>query len=294
MPEVHTSALSAPPTPLRLSTVLPSGSKSHVRVGHTSCGQDVIVKQLTNPTDQWTPLWDRELAVYRECAINPPEVRFPQLLDSGPHQMVLERLPGRMLAPTRFLQEPLPQKTIDAVLTAFARLSRWRPGQAVSAPVFDYTKRTTQYLDMGYLKGSDAAALRRLLASPELPWAINHGDPIPTNIMVDDSGDVALIDCEYTGGFLAGLDLAVLHMVSAPADTMLRRRIEHVVESHNLQVPYTINMATVLVREVYNHDVLPADHLERVALPAVQALWDQAREQLHRVAARPTASLAPA
>lgn len=169
MPEVRTSVLAAPPTPLRLSTILPSGSKSHVQVGHTPCGRDVIVKQLTNPTDQWTALWDRELAVYRECASNPPAVRIPRLLDSGPHQMVLERLPGQMLAPTRFFQEPLPPQVIDAVLTAFARLSQWQPGPDVSKPVFDYAARITSYLDMGYLKGRDAAALRRLLALPNLP-----------------------------------------------------------------------------------------------------------------------------
>jgi len=124
------------------------------------------------------------------------------------------------------------------------------------------------------------------------PWQLNHGDPLPGNMIRLPGGEWALLDWEFTGLFLPGFDLAMLSVLLAgtpgAADFVsdLASRAGH-------EDAYLVNLAVVLSRERRIHLQLPANHPLRLArLPVIDAAWARARERLLAAAGR--RSLVPA
>ncbi len=99
-------------------------------------------------------------------------------------------------------------------VTAF---TRWTPPGVLRA-VFDYPARITKHRDLGFLDDSDHAALQHLLATVSrdgMSWQPNRGDPVPPNLLLPRDGGCGLVGFEFTGLYLPGLDLALLHTVLA-------------------------------------------------------------------------------
>ncbi|MGH3923115.1 MAG: phosphotransferase [Pseudonocardiaceae bacterium] len=254
-------------------------------VAGTIGDQPIVAKLLINGDAFWQDKLGHEITVYRVFAEHPPPIRVPRLIHADDARLlVLERLDGAPLDADRYPNRVLPDAAVDAALEAVTALNCWRPPQGAFAPVFDYRKRIDRYLAHGILTEVDTKALHRLLDSWSGDWELDHGDPLPSNLLLAGDGYAALLDWEFTGLYLPGFDLALLHtLLTATPHT--RNRINRIVTEQDLAVPFTINLAMVLTREIRTHRELPNGPLRDQRLPLVDTLWTHARDRLHTLAA---------
>jgi aminoglycoside phosphotransferase (APT) family kinase protein len=165
-------------------------------------------------------------------------------------------------------------------------LHGWQPLPEGFRPVFAYHKRIARYHAAGYFTEDDQRALERLLTRCGQPRQLNHGDPLPGNMVRLPSGEWALLDWEFTGLFLPGFDLAMLSVLLAGTPGAAAH-LEDVACGTGSEEAYLVNLAVVLSRERRIHLTLPEDHPLRLArLPAIDAAWARAREQLWAAARR--------
>lgn len=256
-----------------------------ILVAGTLGGMPVVAKLLLDGGDFWRAKLAHEIGVYRTFTSHPPPIRVPRLVHAADARLlILQRLDGRPLDLDRYPTRVLPRGEVDLVLDAVTALHAWQPPEGGFAPVFDHPERISRYRDHGILTETDADALHHLLASWPGRWEINHGDPLPSNILLTDDGDAALLDWEFTGLFLPGFDLALLHTLLAETP-QARDRIERTVSARGIEVPFTINLAMVLTREIRTHRELPDGRLRARRLALIEHLWAHARERIQTLAA---------
>lgn len=276
---------------LRVEKMLPHDGKSLLAAGHVGA-QPVMIKVLPEGDPSWRHRQRHEIGVYQVFARHPPPVRVPRLVHTdGRRIVVMERLDGVTLGSGRY-PRTLTGQEVEAAARLVGRLHSWQPAPDGFRPVFGYRERIVRYHATGYFTDDDRRALERLLARCGKPSQLNHGDPLPGNMIRLRSGEWALLDWEFTGLFLPGFDLAMLSVLLADtpgaADFVhdLARQTSH-------EDAYLVNLAIVLSRERRIHLRLPRSHPLRLArLPVIDAKWARARKRL--VAAAGPRSLAPA
>jgi aminoglycoside phosphotransferase (APT) family kinase protein len=271
---------------LRVDQMLRHDGKSMLAAGYV--GEQPVVIKMSAGTD---PLWRlrqrHEIGVYLIFAEHPPPVRVPRLIHTdGESVVVTERLEGTPLDTGRYPERPLTEQEVRATTELVRALHRWQPLPSGFGPVFTYHDRIARYHAAGYLSDTDWRALDRLLARCGRPSQLNHGDPLPGNILSTTGGEWALLDWEFTGLFLPGFDLAMLQILlaRAPAAT---GHIEAIVAETGHIDAYLVNLAVVLSRERHIHHELHEDHPLRIArLPALETAWLRARDRIHAAASR--------
>jgi Phosphotransferase enzyme family len=273
------TALAAQFPGLRVEEMLCHDGKSLVAAGHAG-DQPVVIKVLADGDPGWRHRQRHEIGVYQIFAEHPPPVRVPRLVHTDGHRIVvMERLQGATLGSGRY-PRILTGSEVLAAVTLVGRLHGWQPLPDGFRQVFAYHKRIARYHAAGYFTEDDRRALERLLARCGLPRQLNHGDPLPGNMVRLASGEWALLDWEFTGLFLPGFDLAMLSVLLAgtPGAAAL---LEDVVRRTCSEEAYLVNLAIVLSRERRIHLTLHEEHPLRLArLPAIDAAWAQARERL--------------
>jgi hypothetical protein len=248
-------------------------------------GRPVVVKVLLDGGGFWRGRWQHEITVYRAFATEPPPVRVPALIRTdGDRILVLERLDGWPLDTARYPGHQLDATQIRPCLAAIRALSAWRPPSGLFTPVWDYPDRVTRYHAAGYLTGSDAEALRRLLTRCGQPRDFAHGDPLPSNLLLIPVGACAMIDWEFGGLFLPGIDLAMLHTLLGAGTPAMRTLIGQVVASTGIEGPFAVNLAMVVTRELRIHRELPASPERDQRLTFLESAWAQARDRIHTAA----------
>jgi aminoglycoside phosphotransferase (APT) family kinase protein len=270
---------------LRVEEMLPHDGNSLLAAGHAG-DQPVVIKVLPEGDPSWRHRQRHEINVYRIFARHPPPVRVPRLVHTDGHRIVvMERLAGATLGSGRY-PRVLTGQEVEAAAGLVGRLHDWRPLPDGFRPVFGYRDRIVRYHAAGYLTEDDRRALERLLARCGEPRQLNHGDPLPGNMIRLPSGDWALLDWEFTGLFLPGFDLAMLSVLLA--DTPGAAEFVHDLASQaGHEDAYLVNLAVVLSRERRIHLRLPRNHPLRLArLPVIDAAWARAREQLMAAAGR--------
>ncbi len=272
---------------LRVDRVLRHGGKSVLAGGYVG-EQPVVVKTLGDADPLWRLRQRHEIGVYRIFAEHPPPLRVPRLVHTdGESVVVIERLEGTPLDTGRYPGRPLTEREVHATISLVRRLHDWRPLPGGFAPVFGYRDRIARYHAAGYLADSDLRALDRLLARCGPPSQLNHGDPLPGNILSTPDGEWALLDWEFTGLFLPGFDLAMLQILLAGTPAAVDH-IEAIVAETGHFDAYLVNLAVVLSRERHIHRDLPEDHPLRVArMPGLEASWHRARDRIHAAAGSP-------
>jgi aminoglycoside phosphotransferase (APT) family kinase protein len=269
---------------LRVDQVLRHAGKTILAAGRV--GDRPVVIKMSGDTD---PLWrlrqQHEIRVYLIFASHPPPVRVPRLVHTdGKSIVVMERLQGTPLATGRYPGRPLTEPEVHATIGLVRMLHDWRPLPAPFGPVFTYHDRIARYHAAGYLGDRDRRALDRLLARCGQPTELNHGDPLPGNILRTPDGEWALLDWEFTGLCLPGFDLAMLQILLAGTPAAADH-IESIVAESGHRDAYLVNLAVVLSRERHIHCELPEDHPLRVArLPALDEAWRRAQDRIHAAA----------
>lgn len=267
---------------LQLIKVLHRTNKTMLAIGELS-GAQVAVKCLMDSDPFWAAKWRHELHVYQVFSTTPPPLAAPALLyTDNTRLLVLQWLEGRRLDDDRYPARTLTTAETDAVIGCVEAFNQWRPPADAFAVIFDYEDRFRRYHASGWLTDTDLAALQRLLPIAGSPDQINHGDPLASNILLGNDGGATLLDWEFTGLYLPGFDLAMLHTQLGAHTPGLRARIDTMIAAAGHDTPFLVNLATVLTRELRIHHELPAGPLREARLPAIEAAWAQTRERLHR------------
>jgi hypothetical protein len=260
--------------------VLRATGKSLLALGHRD-GQPVVIKALCTTEEFWAQKLVREIRVYQAFTQTPPPARVPRLVHTDGHRvLVLERIPGHVADPERYPGHPLPPAPLEAVLDAVTAFARWDPPAGALAPVFDYADRIGRYHRGGFFDDGDAVALRALLAELPPPGQPNHGDPLPSNLLLTTDGGCALLDFEFTGLFLPGFDLAMLHALLAGTPGA-QDRIHALVCEAGIGPAFLVNQAMVLSRELRIHAELPDAELRASRLALLRPQWQALRERLN-------------
>jgi hypothetical protein len=253
-------------------------------------GRPVVVKVLLDGGGFWQARWQHEIALYRAFASEPPPVRVPALIRTdGQRILVLERLDGQPLDAARYPPHQLDTAQTGPCLAALRTLSAWQPPVGRFAPVWDYPGRVARYHAAGYLTGGDAVALHRLLARCGQQAAFGHGDPLPSNLLLTPDGGCALVDWEFGGMFLPGIDLAMLHTLLGVGTPAVLTFIDQIVASTGIEGPFAVNLAMVLTREQRIHRELPASLERDQRLAYLDSAWTLARDRIHTAARNWTA-----
>jgi aminoglycoside phosphotransferase (APT) family kinase protein len=276
---------------LRVEKMLPHDGKSLLAAGHVGA-QPVMIKVLPEGDPSWRHRQRHEIDVYQIFARHPPPVRAPRLVRTdGRRIVVMERLDGVTLGSGRY-PRALTGQEVEAAARLVGQLHNWQPLPDGFRPVFGYRDRIVRNHAVGYFTEDDRRALERLLARCGKPWQLNHGDPLPGNMIRLRSGEWALLDWEFTGLFLPGFDLAMLSVLLADTPGAANF-INDLAGQTGHEDAYLVNLAIVLSRERRIHLRLPRSHPLRLArLPVIDAKWARARERL--MAAAGSRSLAPA
>jgi hypothetical protein len=276
----------------RVDRVLNHGGKSVLATGYVG-EQPVVIKMAAGADPMWRLRQRHEIAVYLIFAAHPPPVRVPRLVcTDGESLVVMERLEGTPLDVGRYPRRLLTEEEIHATTGLVRMLHGWQPLPGGFEPVFGYPKRIARYHAAGYFGDADRRALDGLLARCGQPSQLNHGDPLPGNILSTPGGEWALLDWEFTGLFLPGFDLAMLSVLLAgtPGAADL---LEEVACRTCSEDAYLVNLAVVLSRERRIHLTLPPEHpLRQARLPRIDAAWSRARERLWAAAGRRLFALA--
>jgi hypothetical protein len=272
---------------LRVDRVLHHAGKSVLAGGYVG-EQPVVIKMSDDDDPLWRLRQRHEISVYRIFAEHPPPVRVPRLVcTDGESLVVIERLEGTPLGSGRYPGRSLTESEVHATTGLVRMLHDWRPLPPGFGPVFTYGDRIARYHAAGYLGDADCRALDRLLARCGRPSQLNHGDPLPGNILSTPDGGWALLDWEFTGLFLPGFDLAMLQILLAGTPAAADHIEAIVAETGHLDA-YLVNLAIVLSRERHIHRELPEGHPLRIArLPGIEKTWLRARDRIQRVASRP-------
>lgn len=270
---------------LIIGDVLRQTDKSALIAG-TVASRSVVAKIQLDDDPFWTAKFAHEVGVYRQFQQHQPPVPVPRLIHTDAQVLVLERLDGVALAHGRYPDHTLPDGEVDAVIDTITTLNTWRFPTGAFVPIFDYSERIDRYHAHGILTAGDADLLRTLLGSCTQEWELSHGDPLPSNVLVLTGGEhAALLDLEFTGLFLPGFDLALLHTLLARTPRA-RDRIEHIVGTRQIGVPFAINLAMVLTREIRTHRELPDGAPHKQHLSLIEAGWVNARARLYALAGR--------
>jgi hypothetical protein len=269
---------------LRDMTVLRRSRKTLLCAGDLA-GRPVVVKLLLDGAEFWQARWRNEIAMYRAFSREPPPVRVPALIHTdGIRLLVLERLDAQPLDTERYPGRRLTAAEIGPCLGALRRLSAWRPASVPFAPVWDYPDRVSRYHAAGYLTDADRGALQRLLTTCDQVGEIGHGDPLPSNLLLTGDGGCALVDWEFTGTFLPGFDLAMLHTLLGASTPGARTRIDQVIADAGTEEPFVANLALVLTRELRIHRELPDSPMRTRRLALLGTAWARARDRLQAAA----------
>ncbi len=260
--------------------VLRAGNKSLLVVGRYN-DRPVVIKTLRTGEEFWQARFDREIRLYQAFAENPPPVRVPELLHTDGHRiLIIEHIPGRPVDAERYPDQPLPATIVNAVLDTVTAFTQWTPPPGVLAPVFDYPDRVERYHRAGFFTERDRAALHTLLQQAGPLWQTNHGDPLPANLLLSEQGGCVLLDFEFTGLFAPGFDLAMLHTLLAETPGA-QDRIDALVREAGIEIPFLINQAIALSRELRMHTELPEGEFRARRLALLEPEWDAFQARLH-------------
>lgn len=208
-------------------------------------GRPVIAKRLRRPDAVWAWYLDREIALYRAFALRPLPIRAPAFVAAADDLLVIERLPGAVLATRRHPHADLDPAVVERLVAYREALAAWQgdvptapPPVAVrvqlrlrlledpTAPVAWVREGLATCVAQRLLEADVARRLDDAIAA-HLPIAFGHGDLLLRNIIFD--GDqLGLVDWECAGPHLHDWDLALLWSQLAPS---AREPIERVVRA---------------------------------------------------------------
>jgi aminoglycoside phosphotransferase (APT) family kinase protein len=271
---------------LRLDDEVLRATDKAVLLGGTLAGTDVVAKLLVDDDGFWHTKFAAEIDTYRAFDLAGPPVPVPRMLAADPDAgvLVVTRLPGQPVSTDRYPMA-LRRDQIRVMLKAAQLLRDWSAPREVFPVVWDYPHRFQRYrTEYGLLDASDEAALNALTSAAG-PMRLAHGDLLPSNVLQTPGGALAgVLDWEFAGRFLPGLDLALLWLVLGRLPGV-RDDVEHLAGDSGPQwAGFWANVATLCVRELRTHGEWPDDPVCATRLPYLRASWATVRARVRELA----------
>ncbi|AEW93118.1 putative phosphotransferase [Streptantibioticus cattleyicolor NRRL 8057 = DSM 46488] len=232
--------------------VLRRGSRAVLLVG-TAGRTPAVAKCLVDQSPAWVDRFQQEITAYRAFVRHRPPVRVPRLIAADPDSrvLVLERVPGRVVAVQRHPSEAPPRADARAALGAFHRINQWQPPAGVFDAPVDYARRISRYHELGLLTDRDLGDLEKLLRGlAHVQGQFCHGDALLSGVLLSPTGPV-LVDWEHAGWYLPGYDLAML-WTALGEDPVTRRQISQLAQAGGTLVrdSFLVNLMLVVTREI--------------------------------------------
>lgn len=245
-----------------------------------------VAKLLVDADPFWRAKFAAEIDTYRAFEEAPPPVPTPRLLAADPDAgiLVVTRLPGGPVSRDRYPTR-LQLDDVWVMLAAVRDLSAWSAPDGLYPVVWDYRHRFYRYrTEYGLLDERDEATLNAL-AGAAGPMHIAHGDLLPANVLHSSGGVLTgVLDWEFTGRFLPGLDAALLWIVLGHLPAA-RHEVEQLAGgSVSQRAGFWANVATLCVRELRTHGELPDGPLRAARLHYLRATWDTVRARVRELA----------
>ncbi|MDQ0937562.1 3-hydroxyasparagine phosphotransferase [Streptomyces turgidiscabies] len=256
-------------------------SRTSLVVGGSLEGTEALAKVRT---PDWRRQCLREIETYDLFDTAPPPVPVPRRFASDRERavLVMERLPGEVVAPDRFPAGPVSGEDLTGVLEAVERLRHWRPDVTHEWWV-DYRGMLDGMHGRGVFDEADWAATLGLLELAGQPREFGHGDLVLANV-VRTRGRHALIDWASSALYLPCLDLAQLWLLLGDVPGA-RERIEAEVagrgDVRNGLAPFLLNLTLLLYRERRAHQRF-TDDVSRARAVRLDGAWELTRERVGR------------
>jgi hypothetical protein len=236
--------------------LLRRGGRTALLIG-TSGRAPAVAKCLLDHSPAWVERFRHEIAAYRTFVRQRPPVRVPRLIAADPDScvLVIERMPGRVVAPQRHPVQSPTRADVRAALSAYSRINAWRPAAGAFEAPIDYPARINRYHQLGLLTDRDLGDLQNLLRGlAHVQGQFCHGDALLSNVLVSPAGP-SLVDWEHAGWYLPGYDLAVLWSVLGD-DPAARRQISQQAQSQgpDARDAFLVNLILVLTREIRTYE----------------------------------------
>lgn len=255
--------------------------KAIVARGHRA-RQPVVVKLLTTSDLYWVQRRRHEVEVYQRFAARPPALPVPRLLYEDGAMMVLTVVLGARVHDARHLTDDPGPVRVGSILAALDAVQAWEPDPPLPPLIADYSGRVDAEHAAGLIENWERDTLHVLLDRCGPDRVVQHGDPLPANILLDRDL-CALVDWEHTGTYLPGWDLALLDIVAGPASPTIRDAIDASVRRQGITDAYLINLVLVLAREIRIHRSLPtSDPLRAARLTTLAGEHSTVRLRLHQ------------
>lgn len=267
--------------------VLRRGGRTALLIG-SSGRAPAVAKCLLDQSTAWAERFRHEITAYRTFVRHRPPVRVPRLIAADPDScvLVIERLPGRVVAPRRHPAQAPTRGDVRAALSAYSRINAWRPPTGTFDAPVDYPARVNRYHELGLLTDRDLDDLHNLLRGlTHAQGQFCHGDALLSNVLLSPAGP-SLVDWEHAGWYLPGYDLAVLWSVLGD-DPVARRQISQQAQAQgpDARDAFLVNLMLVLTREIrtYESAVQRAMRAPGPAAPGEAEAGEQQRLLLRRL-----------
>lgn len=251
----------------------------------------VVVKTRITGDQFYRETFRNELAVYEAFQRHPPPVRVPAVISICEEEgaIVLEYLAGNLVSADRYPEESAwTEHTVAEIVRVLEELRSYQ-GYALGSSItvlHGYYECWGSYIERGLYTEQDQAILDALKSRSDWCAEFNHGDPIPSNMLID-GGNLRLIDWEFGGAYLPLYDMSVLWVLSIRVphvQTEIQRRCLAMTRSY--QLCFAANLLRVVGRETWIHGRLPDNHPSKSSRQAMLApLFPRARGVMKEVLA---------
>jgi hypothetical protein len=236
-----------------------------------------VIKALRTGEEFWQAKFDHEIRLHQAFTQNPPPVRVSTLVHTDGHRvLVIEHIPCHPVDAERYPEQPLPATTLDAVLDTITTFALWAPPCAGAGVRLPRPRRALP--PRGVLRRQRP---HRPPCSPRGGWACVAGQsrrPAAGQPVARRAAGACYF--EFTGLFLPGFDVAMLHTL-LPETPGAQASIEALVDEAGIEVPFLVNQAMVLSRELRLHTELPVGEFRQRRLALLGPEWDAFRQRLH-------------
>jgi len=242
-----------------IKRILDSSGKCFVAIGVKE-DKPVFIKSLLPNATEWKEKFSHEIALYRLFQQTSPSIKLPQLIyaEENDALLILDYIEGQTLESERYLTTALSSNDIHEILQITKALAAWKPKDISMFSAWNYHERLQKYRKRELFSDKEARHLSNLIDSYKEPFEIAHGDLLLKNIIRTPKQEYVLIDWEFSGLFMPGFDLALLHTIMF-RDKDSRKAIENEVSLNRIELPFLINKAMIIARETHIHRELPDD-----------------------------------
>jgi thiamine kinase-like enzyme len=272
--------------PVIIVREIANNGKSIVCEAISPIGQ-VAIKTVISNSEFYLNSFLNEISIYKTFKHTAPLCNVPELhyISNDQRTIVLDYLVGEALNTSRYPEHESIENNIKLLRNLRETLQVLRNYNAYTLGTRErilekYKERWHKYIQRGIYTEADLKILNKLEQLSCWRPEFNHGDPIPSNILLDLNKKIYLIDWELAGAYLPFYDIAVLWAVSLK-NVNFQSEIEdyHLSLTEVERLCFATNILNVASRKIWINSELPKSHKDKeVNLTLLRPLLERAKD----------------